>query len=55
MKTLSDYKKGIDYVVNIAKSFGDAFAYFFYQKDLELFNTTNFVLSPFDINLSIKT
>lgn len=37
MKILADYKKGIDYVVNIAKSFGDAFAYFFYQKDLDLF------------------
>lgn len=37
MKTLATYKKGIDNVVNIAKSLGDAYAYFFYQKDLDLF------------------
>lgn len=37
MKTLANYKTGVDYVANIAKSFGDAFAYFFYQKDIELF------------------
>ena len=37
MKILATYKKGVDNVVNIAKAFGDAYAYFFYQKDLELF------------------
>lgn len=36
MKLLSNFKKGIDSVVNMSKSFGDAFAYFFYQFDEEL-------------------
>lgn len=36
MKNLSNYKKGIDYAVNIAKSIGDAFAYFFYQNEEDL-------------------
>lgn len=36
MKLLSTFKKGIDSVVNMAKSIGDAFAYFFYQFDQEL-------------------
>ena len=36
MRQLSDFKKGIDYVVNISKAIGDAYAYFFYQNDLEL-------------------
>lgn len=38
MKLLSTYKKGIDSVINMSKSFGDAFAYFFYQFDQELLN-----------------
>ena len=38
MKLLSNYKKGIDSVINMSKSFGDAFAYFFYQFDEELLN-----------------
>lgn len=38
MKLLSTYKKGIDSVINMSKSFGDAFAYFFYQFDEELLN-----------------
>lgn len=36
LKLLSIYKKGIDNTVNIAKSLGDAFAYFFYQFDTNL-------------------
>ncbi len=36
MKLLSNFKKGIDSVVNMSKSFGDVFAYFFYQFDQEL-------------------
>lgn len=36
MKLLSYFKKGIDYVVNISKAIGDAYAYFFYHNDLEL-------------------
>lgn len=36
MKLLSTFKKGIDSVVNMSKSIGDAFAYFFYQFDEEL-------------------
>ncbi|MCL6264928.1 hypothetical protein [Flagellimonas myxillae] len=36
MKRLSTFKKGIDSVVNMSKSFGDAFAYFFYQFEEEL-------------------
>lgn len=36
MRLLSNFKKGIDSVVNMSKSFGDAFAYFFYQFDEEL-------------------
>lgn len=38
MKLLSTYKRGIDSVINMSKSFGDAFAYFFYQFDQELLN-----------------
>ena len=36
MRLLSFYKKGIDQVVNMAKALGDAYAYFFYQFDLNL-------------------
>lgn len=36
MRILSNFKKGIDNVVGISKALGDAFAYFFYQFDLEL-------------------
>lgn len=36
MKLLSTFKKGIDSVVRMCKSFGDAFAYFFYQFDEQL-------------------
>jgi len=36
MKLLSTFKKGIDSVVRVSKSFGDAFAHFFYQFDQEL-------------------
>jgi hypothetical protein len=36
MKSLKNYKDGIDYVVNIAKSLGDAFVYFFYFFNLTL-------------------
>jgi hypothetical protein len=36
MRSLANLKKGIDSVVNIAKALGDAFAYFFYQFDLNL-------------------
>ncbi|WPV01639.1 hypothetical protein SNE26_07615 [Mucilaginibacter sp. cycad4] len=36
MRQLAGYKEGIDYVVNIAKAIGDAYAYFFYHNDLEL-------------------
>ena len=36
MRLLSTFKKGIDSVVRMSKSFGDAFAYFFYQFDEEL-------------------
>jgi hypothetical protein len=35
MKDLSIYKSGIDKIVNIAKALGDAYAYFFYQFDLD--------------------
>lgn len=37
MKNLSQYKKGIDNVINISKSIGDAFAYFFYKNEDELY------------------
>ena len=36
MKLLGNFKKGIDHVVNISKSLGDAYAFFFYQSDLKL-------------------
>ncbi len=36
LRLLSKFKDGIDKVVNISKSFGDAYAYFFYKFDLEL-------------------
>lgn len=36
MKLLRIFKEGIDSVVRMSKSFGDAFAYFFYQFDHEL-------------------
>ena len=36
MKLLSNFKKGVDSVINMSKSFGDAFAYFFYQFDENL-------------------
>jgi len=37
LRLLASYKKGIDSVVNISKALGDAFAYFFYRHNLELF------------------
>lgn len=37
MKRLSDYKKGVDSVIYISKSLGDAYAYFFYQFDRNLY------------------
>lgn len=36
LRLLAHYKRGVDSVTNIAKSLGDAYAYFFYQFDLEL-------------------
>lgn len=36
LRTLSKFKDGIDMVVNMAKALGDAYAYFFYQFDLDL-------------------
>ena len=36
LQLLSKFKEGIDKIVNISKSFGDAYAYFFYQSDIEL-------------------
>jgi len=36
MRLLSHYKRGVENVSNIAKSLGDAYAFFFYQFDLEL-------------------
>lgn len=36
LRVLSSFKKGLDKVVNIAKSFGDAYAYFFYRFDLDM-------------------
>lgn len=36
MRILAHYKRGVEAVSNIAKSLGDAYAYFFYQFDLEL-------------------
>ena len=36
LKLLGNFKKGIDHVVNISKSLGDAYAFFFYQSDLKL-------------------
>lgn len=38
MRALSTLKKGVENVINIGKSLGDAYAYFFYQFDIELFN-----------------
>lgn len=36
MRLLSKFKKGVDSVIYIARSLGDAYAYFFYQNDREL-------------------
>lgn len=36
LRLLSKFKDGIDSIVNISKALGDAYAYFFYQRDLEL-------------------
>ncbi|CCH54767.1 hypothetical protein BN8_03970 [Fibrisoma limi BUZ 3] len=36
MKLLSNFKKAIDYVINISRAFGDSYAFFFYQFDLKL-------------------
>lgn len=37
MNTLSNYKKGLDCMVNISKAFGDAYAYYFYQNEENLY------------------